>query len=100
MYFGFLLLLLHGHGWLQRALSLHVFRQLATLGYGVYLVHIPLLHGIIVPAAHALDERHVSLIIVWPLSLVALMVLSLGLGYVMHVVIEKPSLRLRERLAG
>jgi len=28
------------------------------------------------------------------------MVSSLALAYVMHVVIEKPALRLRERLAG
>ena len=38
--------------------------------------------------------------IVWPVSLVALMGASLAVAYVLHVLVEKPSLRLRERLAG
>jgi peptidoglycan/LPS O-acetylase OafA/YrhL len=38
--------------------------------------------------------------IVWPMSVALLMALSLGLAYVMHVLIEKPSLRIRERIAG
>ena len=44
MYFGWLLLLIHGDGdgWIHRALSAPIFRRIATLGYGVYLVHIPL----------------------------------------------------------
>jgi hypothetical protein len=36
---------------------------------------------------------------VWPAALLALLLSSLALAYVMHVVIEKPSLRVRERLA-
>jgi peptidoglycan/LPS O-acetylase OafA/YrhL len=100
MYFGFLLLFLHGDGWIQRSLAAPIFRRLATLGYGVYLVHIPILYAIIVPIAHALDARHVSMVLVWPLSLTALMGLSLGLGYILHVLIEKPSLQMRDRLAG
>ncbi|MEO6573050.1 MAG: acyltransferase [Polyangiaceae bacterium] len=99
MYFGWVLLLLHGNGWVHRALSLPIFRRMATLGYGVYLVHIPLCDRLLVPAAHELEARHVSMAIVWPASLLALMLTSLGLAYVMHVLIEKPSLRLRERLA-
>jgi peptidoglycan/LPS O-acetylase OafA/YrhL len=101
MYFGWLVLLLHTReGLVHRALSWPGFRRIATVGYGVYLVHIPLCDRIIVPFARALDERHVSMLIVWPLSLVALMIGSLGMGYILHVVIEKPSLRIRERIAG
>ena len=74
--------------------------HLATLGYGVYLVHIPLCDQVIVPAARAMQERQWPMIIIWPTALTALMVSSLALAYVMHIVIEKPSLRLRERLAG
>jgi peptidoglycan/LPS O-acetylase OafA/YrhL len=99
MYFGFLLLFLHGNGWMQRWLGAPIFRRLATLGYGVYLVHIPILYTVIVPVAHALDQRHVSMLFVWPAALAALMAMSLGLGYVMHVLIEKPSLKLRDRFA-
>jgi peptidoglycan/LPS O-acetylase OafA/YrhL len=102
MYFGWLLLLIHGDtaGWIHRALSLHIFRRIATLGYGIYLVHIPLCDNLIVPAARALERRHWPMIIVWPGALAALLASSLALAYVMHVVIEKPALRVRERLAG
>jgi len=51
-------------------------RRLATIGYGVYLVHIPLLDHVIVPAARALDARHVSMILIWPAALTTLMTLS------------------------
>lgn len=102
MYLGWLLLLLHGdrEGFVARMLSLSGFRKIATLGYGVYLVHIPICDRIIVPAARALEARHVPMSVIWPLSLTALMLLSLALAYVLHVVVEKPSLRIRERIAG
>jgi peptidoglycan/LPS O-acetylase OafA/YrhL len=51
--------------------------------------------------ASALVERcGWSMAAVWPLSLVALIGGSLVLAYVMHIVIEKPSLRVRDRVAG
>jgi peptidoglycan/LPS O-acetylase OafA/YrhL len=99
MYFGLLLLLLHGEGWIHRGLSAPIFRRLATLGYGVYLVHIPLCDHLLVPAARAPEARHVSMLVVWPASLAVLMVGSFAVAYAMHVLIEKPSLRLRELLA-
>ena len=100
MYFGFLLLLLYGDGVVQRALSVPIFRKLATLGYGIYLVHIPICDRLIVPIAHAAQARHVSMLLVWPTLLILLLLLSGALAYAMHVVIEKPSLRLRDRLAA
>lgn len=102
MYFGCLLLLIHGdtESWVHRALSAPIFRSIATLGYGVYLVHIPLCDYLIVPMARAMEARHVPMVIVWPVALFALLAASLVLAYVMHVIIEKPSLRVRERLAG
>ena len=100
MYFGWLLLLLHTDGWIQRVLSAPVFRRIATLGYGVYLVHIPLCDNVIVPTAQALRARHVSMAILWPASVAVLVLGSLAFAYLMHIFIEKPSLRLRERLAA
>ncbi len=100
MYFGWVLLLLHGDGLIQRALSAPIFRRVATLGYGVYLVHIPLCDQVLVPVARALEARHAPSQIVWPLSVAGLMLGSLAVAYVVHVLIEKPSLRLRERLAA
>jgi peptidoglycan/LPS O-acetylase OafA/YrhL len=100
MYFAGLILLLFGDGSIIGWLSKPIFRRIATLGYGIYLTHIPVCDQIIVPAAKALDARHVPMVIVWPLSLAALLVLSLMFGYLLHVLVEKPSLRLREWLAA
>jgi peptidoglycan/LPS O-acetylase OafA/YrhL len=102
MYFGWVLLLLNGgDGWMQRALSQPIFRRIATLGYGVYLVHIPLCEGLIVPAARALVQRRGwSMGTVWPLLVGALVLGSLAMSYVVHVIVEKPSLRLRDRFAA
>jgi peptidoglycan/LPS O-acetylase OafA/YrhL len=100
MYFGWLVLLLHTDGPVQQWLGKPIFRRIATLGYGVYLVHIPLCDRLLVPMAHTLDQKHVPMFLVWPLSLALLMFGSLALGYVLHVLVEKPSLRIRERLAA
>jgi peptidoglycan/LPS O-acetylase OafA/YrhL len=100
MYFVWVLLVIHTSGWLQRGLGAPFWRRVATLGYGIYLVHIPILDLVIVPAAHRLDAHGVSMALVWPASLVTIMLASLLLAYVMHVCIEKPSLRIREWLAA
>jgi peptidoglycan/LPS O-acetylase OafA/YrhL len=100
MYFGILILLLLGEGSVTRWLSAPIFRRIATLGYGIYLVHIPVCDQIVVPFAKALEGRHVPMSVVWPLCLALLMLLSMALAYVLHVVVEKPSLRVRERLAS
>ncbi len=100
MWSGFLLLLLHGHGVVHRFLSAPIFRRLATLGYGVYLVHIPLCDHVVVPLAHRMISRQVSLMIVWPVSLVLLLALSVAVSYAIHLLVEKPSLWMRDRVAG
>ena len=102
MYFGWTLLVLHGgDGWFSRALSLPVLRRVATLGYGVYLVHLPICENLVSPVAGALVGRHGwSMFVVWPLSVCALLVLSFGASYALHVLVEKPSLHVRDRVAG
>lgn len=100
MYFGCLLLLLHAEGPFQRMLSAPVFRPIATLGYGVYLVHMPLCDRVVAPLAEALQRKQVSMWLLWPLSVAAVVLLSLAVAYVMHILIEKPALRVRERLSS
>ncbi len=101
MYFGLVLLLLNGgEWWIQRALSAPFWRRLATLGYGVYLLHIPMCDHVVAPLARALVKKaHWPMGAVWPLSVLSLFVVSLGGAYVLHVLVEKPSLRLRDRVA-
>jgi len=100
MYFTALLVLLHADGAVTRFLSHPFFRRVATLGYGIYLVHIPILDHAIVPMAKALDRHDVPMYLVWPLSFTLLMLGSIGVAYALHVLVEKPTLRMRERIAG
>ncbi len=100
MYYGFVLLLLQGEGWIARFFSAHVFRQIATLGYGVYLVHIPVCYGLLVPFMRTLLKQGVPVMLAWPLGLTLVLAASFLLAYVLHVVIEKPTLRWRQRLTG
>ena len=100
MYTFLLTLLLHGHGIVHRFLSAPIFRRIATLGYGVYLVHIPLCDRIVVPIAKRLIAKNVSLMLVWPISLVLLIVMSATIAYLMHLLIEKPSMWIRDKIAA
>ncbi len=102
MYLGWVLLLLNGgDGWIQRALAAPFWRKIATLGYGVYLVHIPMCDRVIAPLAHHLVQvRNWPMVAVWPLSVLALVLVSLVASYGLHVLVEKPALRLRDRFAS
>jgi peptidoglycan/LPS O-acetylase OafA/YrhL len=100
LYFGPLLMLLEGEGPIVRALSAPMFRSIATLGYGVYLVHMPLMQFVYLPVVHALHDRGVASELLWGASLVAVIVGSTTLSYILHILVEKPSLRFRERIAA
>jgi peptidoglycan/LPS O-acetylase OafA/YrhL len=100
MYCGWLTLLLNGgEGWIRRALSLPFFRRVATLGYGVYLLHIPV-WWYLGPLVYQLGRRSgLSGGIVWGLGVGLLTIASIAGAYVLHVLVEKPFLRLRDRWA-
>ncbi len=100
MYVCIGLLLLHGKGAVHSWLGDLTFRRIATLGYGVYLVHVPMCDWLVVPLARWLDRHHVTMIVVWPLSVVLTVLAALALAYVMHLLIEKPSMWFREKLAA
>lgn len=100
MYLAALPLFLHGDGVVHRFLSRPIFRKLATVGYGVYLIHIPIIDHVLVPIAHRLEAAEASMLWVWPLAMLSVTVSSFALGYLLHVFVEKPSLRLRDRFAA
>ena len=101
MYFAWTLLLLDGGpGWWQRALSWPVFRKIATLGYGIYLVHLPLCEFFVSRVAKSAVDRGWPMAGVWPAALASLLLLSAAVSYGLHVFVEKPFLHLRDRVAG
>lgn len=100
MYFGPLLVLVLGsERWFHRLLSAPILRRLATLGYGVYLVHIPIIFYGLLPIVRALQRRGVPTGPLWSASVVAVAACALAVAYVLHLVVEKPALALRDRVA-
>jgi peptidoglycan/LPS O-acetylase OafA/YrhL len=101
MYACVILPLLHGpaDGWLPRFLGARVWLPIATLGYGVYLVHIPLMEHVVKLAAAGFFFAAWPLWKLWSMSLLLLCLLSWALAYVLHVLVEKPALWLRDRWA-
>ena len=77
-----------GEGLIPRALSAPIFRRIATLGYGVYLVHMPIIHYGFMPVVEALHRRGGSMVIVWSGALLSVIVASLTLAYALHVFVE------------
>jgi peptidoglycan/LPS O-acetylase OafA/YrhL len=101
MYFGWVLLLLNGGGgWIQHLLSAPFFRRVATLGYGVYLTHIPLCMAFIGPIARSLVYRRGwPMLAMWPIGVASLLIASLLASYILHLLVEKPCLKLRDKYA-
>jgi peptidoglycan/LPS O-acetylase OafA/YrhL len=64
------------------------------------LLHMPLCERVVQPVAEALLAKNVPMWVLWPGSLAAVCLLALAVAYVLHVFVEKPSLRIRERLSG
>ena len=90
---------IYGSGLFHRILSSTATRYVATLGYGVYLFHLLVIkkitNGLIenVPFTGNLDFLgH------WLAGLTATLLLSYLFAYVLHLLVEKPSLYLRRRL--
>ncbi|HEY0709645.1 MAG TPA: acyltransferase, partial [Polyangia bacterium] len=99
MYVPLILLLLHADIGFGRFLSARIFLPIATLGYGIYLVHLPVLDEILLPACARALSAGVPLAVVWIVCLALLMLVSAGIAYVLHIAIEKPALYLRDKVS-
>jgi peptidoglycan/LPS O-acetylase OafA/YrhL len=99
LYAPWMLLALHTRGAVVRFLSRPLFLRAATLCYGIYLVHIPIMERVLTPLALELHERFgLDTFALWALSMVLLFCGSAALAYLLHLLVEKPALRLRDRL--
>ncbi len=97
MYVPVLLLLLTNSGMAARLLSHRVFLPVATLGYGIYLVHIPV-GWLLTPLAQKLVLSGWPSSVIWAAFLAGMCVGAFALAYALHLVVEKPMLRLRDKL--
>ncbi len=89
-YAALILWAIYGRGVLIRLLSAKICRVIATLGYGIYLIHTPVikLFSIILPL-----EGY----FLWACCLVGALGASAVFAYFLHVLVERPMLRIRER---
>lgn len=92
-----LVLIVAGDGRFKRMMSAGFFRPISTLSYGIYLIHIPVGEHLAVPLALAL---RLPPTLTWALSVFFLWFFSLSGAYVLHLLVEKPMLSLRERFTG
>lgn len=100
-YVPLILVLLHARTAWVAALGWSGFRRWATLGYGIYLVHVPLIALVTVPwAGAAMLRGSLNFGGAWCLALGLGLALSTALAWVLHVAVEKPAMALRDRLTA
>jgi peptidoglycan/LPS O-acetylase OafA/YrhL len=106
LYFGllsgilFLLLiqaLIYTDGAVSRLLGHPFFRVMATLSYAFYLVHLPIAKWVTSEGVRIFPDFRESLGTFWLTSFVVTCLLSYGLSYILHLLIEKPCLYVRDR---
>jgi peptidoglycan/LPS O-acetylase OafA/YrhL len=100
MYVALVLLLINTESALTRFLSSRWFLRFATLGYGIYLVHPPIITRVVLPVALVLlEDLELPLGVAWAAGLGLLLVVATAVAYGLHLVVEKPALWLRDRVA-
>ena len=106
-YLPLVLMLINRPGAIGRLLGRRGFLYVATFGYGIYLVHVPVIDRLVKPVlvhltlaywntTHALPP----LGLLWSLAVALTMVLSTAVSYGLHLLVEKPFLALRDRVTA
>ena len=108
LYFGtltsiaFAALILHCiyvHSFITRFLSHRIFLTFATLGYGIYLVHLPIIYKVAAWMNNVLPNAKDNYLVQWLSVSTLTLAFSALLAYVLHLIVEKPFLYLRDRFA-
>jgi peptidoglycan/LPS O-acetylase OafA/YrhL len=98
-YLNLVTYLITTRGLLVRVLGHRAFLVFATLGYGVYLVHMPLVTSLGMASYLQLAFfKQVPVPVAFGLAVLAVFGASLAIGYVLHVLVEKPALLARDKL--
>jgi peptidoglycan/LPS O-acetylase OafA/YrhL len=83
----------------SRALSHDSFLVIATLGYGAYFVHYPILHFVVRALSGIFLNPRDNYLLFWIAATGITLSGSLAVAYPMHLLIEKPFIALRNRYA-
>jgi len=84
-----------------KILGARFFLLFASLGYGVYLVHVPVLEELVCPLFGALHRRAiVPGPVLWLAALAVTVGVSVLLSWGLHLVVERPALWLRQRFVA
>ena len=90
-----LLWLIHNDSFFKKILSQPFFRYAATLGYGVYLIHIP----VFVLVGGVFSKYYTSCNVYnggWLICILTGFILCFVFAYFLHIIVEKPFLWLRD----
>jgi peptidoglycan/LPS O-acetylase OafA/YrhL len=99
-YVPLVLLVLNRDSSFARLLSRRVFLRVATFGYGIYLIHVPVIWLMVLPVgAVVVTWGHVTPALIWLLVVCSALAVSTFGGYLLHLLIEKPALRLRDTVS-
>lgn len=82
------------------ALSSKRFLTLATFGYGMYLVHVPVAYFGLLPLAARMHAAGWPALVIWLFTLFGLVVGAAAVSYGLHLLVDKPFLKLRARVAS
>lgn len=91
-----ILFLSFNKGWFSRFLSFRIWEYAAALGYGVYLVHEPIMQGFLHFERQIWPQMPASYS--WFLVFSVTVSLSFMIAYALHLLVEKPLLKIRDRL--
>jgi peptidoglycan/LPS O-acetylase OafA/YrhL len=97
-YAPLVLLLLNWNSALSRVLSHRAFAYLATLGYGIYLIHPPVIEALVPMEGWVEHTLELPWLVFWTISLAVALGCAALASYVLHLTVEKPALLLRDRL--
>lgn len=88
-------------GLLVRFLGHRIFLSCATLGYGVYLVHMPLVLAFGLPGfLYIAFARALPPLLAVAFATLLVFGVSLAIAYVLHLVVEKPALIARDKFVA
>lgn len=83
-----------------KLLSRPIFLRIATLSYGIYLIHIPILELLVFPrVVQPILDSGYGFGTAWSLGFLAAIPAVIGTSYLLHLMLEKPMLHVREKLA-